>query len=161
MSPSLHLFLSFHQNALTGAWTDEPSKGGVDARGMIKERRRLGEVNKKNLPVNGVEKPTPCPQTVTETSAPDISKPGASSESGLDQNMAEERPDKDRKRVPSNAVAKSQDSKSSLFGKCHSSLGSRRSRRADPKLQSLQPHRGLPVRSIRSMGRENMKPQGY
>ena len=83
--------------------TDEPSKGEVDARGIVEERGRLGEVTEENLPVNGVEKPTP--QTVTETAAPDISKPGASSESGLYQNMAEERPDNDRKRVPSNAVA--------------------------------------------------------
>ena len=76
MSPSLHLFLSFHQdtylpvevsNAPTDVGTDEPANGEVDARGIIEERRRLGEVHEKNLPL--VEKPTP--QTVAETAAPE------------------------------------------------------------------------------------------
>ena len=73
ISPSFHLFLSFHQdtylpveasNAPTDVVTDEPAKGEVDARGIIEERRRLGEINEYNLPVTGVEIPTP-PQTVT------------------------------------------------------------------------------------------------
>ena len=130
MSPSLHLFLSFHQdtylpvevsNAPTDVVTDESAKGKVDARGIIEERRRLGEVHEENLPV--VEKPTL--QTVAETAAPDISK-GVSTESGLDLNKAEERPDKGRKGVPSDTAAKSSNSKGSGSGKCQSSSGSRR-----------------------------------
>ena len=58
--------------------TYEPSKEEVDARGIIEERRRLGEVNEKNLPVKGVEKPTP--QTAPEAAGPVISNPGASSD---------------------------------------------------------------------------------
>ena len=67
--------------------TDEPSKEEVDARRILEERRRLGEVREENLPVKGVEKPTL--QTVPEAAAPILSNPGASSESGLDQNRAE------------------------------------------------------------------------
>ena len=81
--------------------TDEPAKGDVDARGIIEERRRLGEVHEENLPV--VEKPTP--QTVTETAAPNNFK-GASTVSGLDPKKAEERQDTGRKEVPTKASAK-------------------------------------------------------
>ena len=31
--------------------TEEPAKGDIDARGIIEERIRLGEVNEGNLPV--------------------------------------------------------------------------------------------------------------
>ena len=88
MSQTLHLFVSFHQdiynpvapsNAPTVVVSDEPAKGDMDARGIIEERRRLGEVNEENLPV--VEKPTP--QSVTEQAAPNNFK-GASTVSGLD-----------------------------------------------------------------------------
>ena len=59
MSPSLHLFLSFHQdtylsveasNAPTDVRTDEPSKEEVDTRRIIEERRKVCEVNEENLP---------------------------------------------------------------------------------------------------------------
>ena len=63
--------------------TDEHAKGDMDARRIIEERRRLGEVNEENLPV--LEKPTS--QTVTETAAPNNFK-GASTVSGLDPKKA-------------------------------------------------------------------------
>ena len=120
MSQTLHLFLSFHQdiynpvapsNDPTVVVSDEPAKGDMDARGIIEERRRLGEVNEENLPV--VEKPTPQP--VTEQAAPNNFK-GAPTVSGLDPKKVEERQDTGRKEVLSNSVAKRCDSKASGSG---------------------------------------------
>ena len=70
--------------------TDEPSNEEVDARGIIEERRRLGDVNEENLPVKGVEKPTQ--QTVPEAAAPAISSSGVSPKSRLVRTTAEEYP---------------------------------------------------------------------
>ena len=106
--------------------TDEPSNEEVDARGIIEERRRLGEVNEENLPVKGVEKPTQ--QTVPEAAAPVISSSEVFSESGLVRTMAEECLTKDRKRVLIHSDAKSKGSKASGSGRGYSSSGSRRPR---------------------------------
>ena len=120
MSQTLHLFLSFHSdvynpvapsNEPTLVVSNEPATGDIDTRGIIEERRRLGEVNAENLPV--VEPPTP--QLVTKLAAPNNFKE-APTVSGLDLKNAEERQDKGRKEVPKKTVAKRDDSKASGSG---------------------------------------------
>ena len=90
------------------------------------------------------------------TAAPDISK-GASTESGLDLNKAEERPDKDRKGSPVTLLLIAKTPKHQVLEDV-TAAREVEDQGADPKLQSLQPQTGLPVSSIRSMGRENIKP---
>ena len=84
--------------------TDEPAKRDMDARGIIEERRRLGELNEENLPVG--EKPTSQP--VTEQATPNNFK---GSSTGLDLKKAEERQDTGRKEVPKKSGAKRHESK--------------------------------------------------
>ena len=101
MSQTLHLFLTFHSdvynpvapsNEPTVVVSNEPATGDIDARGIIEERRILGEVNAENLPA--VEPPTP--QLVNKQVATNNFK-GVPTVSRLDPKKKEERQDKGRK----------------------------------------------------------------